>query len=103
MLVCSCNFITDRDIRDVIIEMLNEDCWQLIVPAKVYHAMKKRGRCCGCFPNVVDIIVQTTEEYHRVAETQDEQVVDFMERLRRFHEDQKNQIAARRAARINAA
>ena len=37
--------------------LLDEDCWQLIVPAKVYHAMQKRGRCCGCFPNVVDIIL----------------------------------------------
>ena len=22
------------------------------------------GRCCGCFPNVVDIIVEVTEKYH---------------------------------------
>ncbi len=64
VLVCSCNYITDKEIREVINELLEQDCWQLIVPAKVYHAMEKRGRCCGCFPNVVDIIIQTTEEYH---------------------------------------
>ena len=62
MLVCSCNYITDKEIKAVITEMLDEDCWQLIVPGKVYHAMGKRGRCCGCFPNVVDIIIRTTEE-----------------------------------------
>ncbi|MCM2396409.1 (2Fe-2S)-binding protein [Rhizobium sp. S95] len=89
MLVCSCNFITDKEIRDVINELLDEDCWQLIVPAKVYHAMGKRGRCCGCFPNVVDIIIKTTEEYHATHNTDGVKVCDFMERLRRFHEEQR--------------
>ncbi|MCO6184813.1 (2Fe-2S)-binding protein [Rhizobium sp. L1K21] len=103
MLVCSCNFITDREIRDVIIDMLNEDCWQLIVPGKVYRAMEKRGRCCGCFPNVVDIIIQTTEDYHRNASREDERVCDFMQRLRNFHDEQKNKMAAIRTARPKVA
>ncbi len=103
MLVCSCNFITDREIRDVIIEMLDEDCWQLIVPGKVYRAMEKRGRCAGCFPNVVDIIVETTEEYHRNAATEDARVCDFMERLRNFRNEQKNKLSAIRTARPKVA
>ena len=45
MMVCSCNLITDRDIKQTIISLLDEDCWQLIVPNKVYYAMSKRGRC----------------------------------------------------------
>ncbi len=43
---------------------LDEDPWQLIVPAKVYHELGKRGVCCGCFPNVVDIILRVVENYH---------------------------------------
>eukprot|EP01035_Chromulina_nebulosa_P062079 gene62079-84900_t len=82
MMVCSCNVITDRDIREVIISLLDEDCWQLIVPGKVYHAMQKRGRCCGCFPNVVDIIVRTTEDYHLRRQPEGDEVVDFIARLR---------------------
>ena len=27
---------------------------------KVYHSMRIRGRCCGCFPDVVDIIGEVT-------------------------------------------
>ena len=96
MMVCSCNLITDHDIKDVITSMLDEDCWQLIVPGKVYHAMQKRGRCCGCFPNVVDIIVKTTEEYHAIRASEGEEVVVFMERLRVFKEEQKIAIHARR-------
>lgn len=100
MLVCSCNFITDSEIRDVINAFLEEDCWQLIVPGKVYHAMQKRGRCCGCFPNVVDIIVSTTQEFHRKRNSSDEKVVDFMERLRRFEEEQKTALRERRNPRV---
>lgn len=64
MIVCSCNYITDKDIASATEEMLSDDPWQLIVPGKVYRAMEKRGKCCGCFPNVVEIIVRTTREHH---------------------------------------
>lgn len=87
----------------MIISLLDEDCWQLIVPGKVYHAMNKRGRCCGCFPNVVDIIVKTTEEYHARNAHSGPDVIDFIERLRRFQEEQKAQILARRQNPVRAA
>ena len=96
MLVCSCNVITDKDIEAVVIELLDQDCWQLIVPGTVYNVMSKRGRCCGCFPNVVDLIVKTTEEYHAARETQGEDVVVFIERLKVFGAEQKTAIIERR-------
>lgn len=102
MLVCSCNYITDKDIQAVINELLDEDCWQLIVPGKVYHAMGKRGRCCGCFPNVVDLIIKTTAEYHAARKTEETKVINFMERLKLFHEEQKAALAERRQAMIAA-
>jgi bacterioferritin-associated ferredoxin len=61
MLVCQCNVITDREIKRVILDLLSEDPWAIIVPAKVYRELEKRCKCAGCVPNVVDII---TEEYH---------------------------------------
>lgn len=103
MMVCSCNIITDKDIRDVITSLLDEDCWQLIVPGKVYHAMQKRGRCCGCFPNVVDIIVKTTQDYHAARDSNGAEVIDFMERLKVFHVEQKTAIIERRHRTASAA
>ena len=103
MLVCSCNYITDHEIREVINELLDQDCWQLIVPAKVYHAMEKRGRCCGCFPNVVDIIIQTTEEYHARHDSTDDEIFDFMSRLREFHEENRRADIERRQKSHRAA
>ena len=64
MLVCQCNVITDREIRDIVLDFLREDPWAIIVPAKVYRELGKRCKCSGCVPNVVDIITRLTEEYH---------------------------------------
>ena len=65
MLVCQCNVISDRQIKEIIISFLREDPWEIIVPAKVYRAIEVRCKCAGCVPNVVDIITSVTEEYHR--------------------------------------
>ncbi|VVT10263.1 (2Fe-2S)-binding protein (modular protein) [Rhizobium sp. EC-SD404] len=80
MIVCHCNYISQNDIESTIVSLLDEDRWQLIVPAKVYHALSKRGKCCGCFPNVVDTILRVTEEYH-TRNTPSAEVLPFMERL----------------------
>ena len=103
MLVCSCNYITDKDIREVIVELLDQDCWQLIVPAKVYHAMSKRGRCCGCFPNVVELIIKITEDYHAHRHSTEAEVIDYMSRLKQFHEENRRADIERRNQRHRAA
>ena len=82
MLVCHCNLITQREIEETIFELLDRDPWQLIVPAKVYHTLKKRGRCCGCFPNVVDTIIRVTEDYHRRLGAGGSEIVPFLDRVR---------------------
>ncbi len=82
MLICHCNVITEKEIERTIIELLDEDAWQLIVPAKVYHRLKKRGRCCGCFPNVVETIIRVTEAYHSRAEAAEAEIVSHLDRVR---------------------
>jgi bacterioferritin-associated ferredoxin len=64
MLVCHCNVITDREIVRIIRDLLADDPWQIIVPAKVYRELEKRCKCSGCVPNVVDLITRVTHEYH---------------------------------------
>src|ERR1700759_3897354 len=81
MLVCHCNIITDRDIEAVISRFLDEDPWQLIVPAKVYPELNKRGVCYGCYPNVVDIIIRVTENYHLRHDVDEGALEDMRRRL----------------------
>ena len=79
MIVCSCNIISKRDIENTIIELLKEDPWRLIVPGVVYQTMNERGKCCGCFPGVVDIIVKTTQKFHEQQQTPSADIINFME------------------------
>ena len=82
MLICHCNIITEKEIEQAIVDLLDEDPWQLVVPAKVYHLMKKRGRCCGCFPNVVETIIRVTEQYHARSEAGAVEIVSHLDRVR---------------------
>ena len=61
MIVCQCNLLSQGEIEAAVEKLLDEDPWQLIVPSKVYHFMRIRGRCCGCFPDVVKIIGEVSE------------------------------------------
>ena len=82
MLVCQCNMITQKEVETAVLSLLDRDPWQLIVPAKVYHTLGKRGRCCGCFPNVVETIIRVTEEFHRRAGSGDTAVITFLDRVK---------------------
>lgn len=95
VIACQCNIITEREIEEAVVRLLDRDAWQLIVPAQVYHELGKRGRCCSCFPNTVEIIVATTEAYHRDHNHSPAEVVAFIARLR---ERQAQHEQARRAS-----
>lgn len=103
MLVCHCNLITQNEIEAAIVEMLDEDPWQLIVPAKVYHAMEKRGRCCGCFPNVVETIIRVTEDYHSQSDNHDADIVTHLDRVRALREKFGSRFIERRNKGYRAA
>lgn len=106
MIVCQCNLITTRDIEAAVRGLLAEDEWRLVVPVQVYHAMGKRGRCCGCFPGVVDIIVRETEAWHRERQRPECEVVSLVERLRREHarhEEQRRALRERMKEKRTAA
>lgn len=82
MIVCHCNVLKRNQIEETIVDLLDADPWRLIVPVQVYHTMNKRGRCCGCFPDVVDLIVETTAAYHQQNATPEAEIVSLIERVR---------------------
>jgi hypothetical protein len=103
MLICHCNIITEKEIEATIIELIAQDPWSLIVPAKVYHAMQKRGRCCGCFPNVVETIIRVTETYHSRTEASGEDIVSHLDRVRGLRGQFGSRTHARRKTGHRAA
>lgn len=54
MIVCSCENITDHDIRKAVDWMRASDPDTVITPGKVYHALGKRADCGGCMPLFLD-------------------------------------------------
>lgn len=103
MLICQCNVITQKEVEHAIIALLDQDPWQLIVPAKVYHSMKKRGRCCGCFPNVVETIIRVTEEYHARSARDGVDIVTHLDRVRELRVQYGSTTHERRTANHRAA
>lgn len=93
------------EIEAVITDLLNADPWQLIVPLQVYHEMGKRGKCCGCFPRLVDLIVKTTEQYHLDMKTDEKKVVKLITKLKKKHHqcETARMLASHRMAKIKAA
>ena len=86
MIVCSCNIVTKEEISDVVRDFLRDDEWQLITIGMVYHAMAVRGKCCGCFPNAIDIIIDVTEQWHRAHARDEATIIPFVARIREEHE-----------------
>jgi len=103
MLVCHCNLITEKEIEEAIIDLLEADPWLLIVPAKVYHYLQKRGRCCGCFPNVVETIIRVTEHYHCSSATNEADIVSHLDRVRELRDQYGSRSNERRNAGHRAA
>lgn len=63
MIVCHCNVLTKQAITQAIEELVSADRFRLITPGLVYKQLGKRGKCCGCFPQVVGLIVARLEEF----------------------------------------
>jgi bacterioferritin-associated ferredoxin len=103
MLVCHCNLITDKDIEKIVLEFLDDDPWQLIVPAKVFRAFENRGRCCGCVPNMVDIITKVTENYHFQKAQSSAELIDVQARLAALRKRRKGVYGEGRSKGYRAA
>lgn len=61
MIVCHCNIITRQQIEEVVDRLLADDPYAVITPGRIYHRLGKRGRCCNCFPLVVQILVERVD------------------------------------------
>ena len=103
MLVCQCNMITSRKIENIVLDLLKADPWQLVVPAKVYSELNRRAKCGGCVPNVVDIIVRVTENYHSQQANPPADLVELHAGLEKLKKQQSGVRRERRSTSYRAA
>lgn len=102
MIVCSCNIIRRAEIEGAILDLLERDPWKVIVPLQVYHALEKRGKCCGCFPNVVDIIIDQTTRFHESVNSPKADVIALIDRVQRRHQRNETRDAWASAVTIKS-
>ena len=81
MIVCSCNLIQKQEIEAVVNILLTHDPWQFIPPETIYFALNKRGKCFGCLPNLAQLILTTTLNFHKAIHTPDEEIHPFIQSL----------------------
>ena len=81
VIICSCNLISKTDVEAVILSLLSRDPWHFITPDLVYSALRKQGKCCGCFPGVARIIRQTTHQFHRTLNVPEAETRQFLQHM----------------------
>jgi hypothetical protein len=62
MIVCSCAVITDADIEQALIEILDQPDAPLPTPGVVFRHLQKKMVCCGCSPFAVSTIYAKMDE-----------------------------------------
>ena len=65
MIVCSCAVVSDRDIEEALIELMNQPEAPIPTPGVVYRHLSKRMNCCSCAPLAVETIYAKLEDLER--------------------------------------
>ena len=65
MIVCSCSMISDSDIEDALVEILNQPNAPIPTPGVVYRHLSKRMNCCACAPLAVETIYKKMDELEK--------------------------------------
>lgn len=58
MIICSCNRLSDKDLRRGARAVLDRPEGGVVTPGAVFRALGCRPRCGGCFPRVIEEIHQ---------------------------------------------
>jgi hypothetical protein len=62
MIVCSCLIITDAQIEQALLEILQHPDAPVPTPGVVYRHLAKKMVCCGCSPLAVSTIYKKIDE-----------------------------------------
>jgi bacterioferritin-associated ferredoxin len=70
MIICSCNVLSDKQLRDAAEEMRADPNGKVPTPGAVFRHLDCRPRCGSCFPSVIDIIHEKSSEEDKQTEPQ---------------------------------
>lgn len=61
MIVCSCNVISDHDIRAAVLKIMQKEEDTLVTIGKVYKSLGKKTVCTICLKNAIQIMTEEVE------------------------------------------
>ncbi|MES0880444.1 (2Fe-2S)-binding protein [Roseibium sp. SCP14] len=70
MIICSCNVLSDEQLREAAAEMRADPNGKVPTPGAVFRHLGCRPRCGSCFPSVIDIIHEKGSEEGKKNEAQ---------------------------------
>jgi hypothetical protein len=62
MIVCSCAYVTDRDLEQAVLEVMSQNNAPLPTPGVIYRHLQKKMQCCGCASLAAETIYAKMEE-----------------------------------------
>ncbi|WP_293721530.1 bacterioferritin-associated ferredoxin [Stappia sp.] len=62
VIVCSCNVLTDKELRRAARELQSGPERSVVTPGAVFRALGKRPRCGGCFKTIIPMIHEEAPE-----------------------------------------
>ena len=65
MIICSCNCITERDIRAAVADLLEENPDCVLTPGLVYRKMGVRADCGVCLSVAIELIIDEIDHPSR--------------------------------------
>lgn len=95
MLICSCAVISDRDIEEAVLEIMQQPNAPLPTPGIVWRHLSKKMNCCGCAPLAVTTIYEKMEKLKADGRISECVCAAALERLVRL--DQLNEPKERRS------
>lgn len=57
MIICSCNCINDKAIRDIVYNLTQQDPNCMLTPGLVYRELGVRAQCNSCLTAAIEIII----------------------------------------------
>lgn len=57
MIICSCNAISDKAIREIVAKLIEKDPNALLTPGVIYRELGFRADCGTCLTNTIELII----------------------------------------------
>ncbi|WP_298822098.1 (2Fe-2S)-binding protein [uncultured Roseibium sp.] len=70
MIICSCNILSEKQLREAAEEMRADPNGKVPTPGAVFRHLGCRPKCGSCFPSVIDIIHKKGSEEGSESETE---------------------------------